>query len=341
MELLISLKARNSSVFVTLGLSLAIRRLHRIPHEPPHPPQLLPDHLRRGRAVQVHDGHVLLSQEVDGQLVILVVRPYPAQRRVDVVVGASTAPPAREDALDEDRVVAVEVERQLRPPAQGDEILRVLGRPREPVEQYPLPRVVLHSLLHERHDHGGGDKAAALHYLFRVFADGSPGGDFRPQEVAAGQVDDSTLLDQSLAQETFARTRAAHQQNHPSGATFQEQISVLKELVLVNHPVLVAVDGLDQLSHHRVRRILSHTAEQIADVVPVEGHFPVPHLGVLVEQVDKRILSQGGRTVGAPVLGAVLPQQLHAVRVSVVPRVVERRSPPTVDDVDACSRLAE
>lgn len=87
---------------------------------------------------------------------ILVIRPYPLERGVDVVVGPSAGLPPRQYALDEDGVVTVHVQCQLRFAAHGDEITGVLRRTGESVEEYALAGVVLHLLLHEcDHDRRG------------------------------------------------------------------------------------------------------------------------------------------------------------------------------------------
>lgn len=85
-----SSQAKTSSATKTI-LAKRLRRrrqLHRLAHQTGNSSQLLPHPIRRRRTVQVHNRYMLLSQEIQRQVMISVIRSDTLNGCFEVVISA-------------------------------------------------------------------------------------------------------------------------------------------------------------------------------------------------------------------------------------------------------------
>lgn len=263
----------------------------------------------RARTIQVDNGHVLLAQPVHGRVMVHVERAQSPQGGLEVIVFAAhllrravaaRAPP--HDALHQYRVVAVQVQRQLGRAAERDEVVRVLDRAREAVEEHALARVVLHALLHERHDNGAGHELAAAHNVAHGPPEGRVERHFLPQQVARRQMHHVAFLRQALGQQALAGARSAHDENDARGIVTEEQVGVLQEFVQVNETVPIGIGHREELGNGVVGGDFPNALQERTNVVAIETRHAVVLLGVLRKEVGDCFLVPNAMGHGAALL---------------------------------------
>ena len=237
------------------------------PHESPNGHELVPHILLRAGAVQIDYWHMLFPEPVHGGLVGLVKGPKAGNGCLDVVIRPSLVP--INDALHQDRVVTVQMQRQLGCPTQLYQVVCVLSRPREAIEQDTFAGMMPHTTLNQfdhdtaRHQltlfHGGSHLTAewcvALHFV--------------TEHIAAGQMDHTALLLKTTTQSALTRARSTHYQHDAGRRVAQNHIGRTQKLSQPESSRTVQIGGIQQPVHHGIVRSLANAAQQLKDTLTV------------------------------------------------------------------------
>mmetsp|Transcript_59052 Transcript_59052/g.175583 ORF Transcript_59052/g.175583 Transcript_59052/m.175583 type:complete len:380 (+) Transcript_59052:517-1656(+) len=167
---------------------------------------------------------------------VLVKRPQSPQRRVDVVV----APPrarrvpllgALDDALHQYRIVAVEMQRELRRAAQLHKVRRIVQGTGEAVQQYPPAGIFPHSTSDEGRDDGARHQLSPCHDRRAFPPQGSIPLHLVPEHIAAAHVHDRAFLLESIAQQTLPAPGSAYDEDDPGGSPAQNVVGRREEFL--------------------------------------------------------------------------------------------------------------